>query len=216
MATVVAALIGAAIGSLGSQVIAEAYRRREARERSRREAVERYLLQLQDAIESVISRVKNLTTRQGRAVMRGDYYEVSTLYAFGNLLAQKRRLLLGGVYPQLQELAAGLGEKLERLLEAAEREIGREARGESSFQRYDRLALAEAVMERVGDAWTVSSYLQFGERYASDAVLKQALLPACDFVDRLNEMDCASLLETLSAAGNLIAIHTRIPLTAES
>lgn len=212
MATVIAALIGAAIGSVGSQVIAEWFRRRDAREQTRREASEKYLLQLQDAIESVISRVVNLKYEHGLSVMAGSYYEVTTLYAFGVLLAQKRRLLLDGIYPKLQEIESSLGEELEDRLEAIESDIGIETIDDVSFQRYQRLALAESVMERVGDSWTVVSYLQFADR-VSDPALKEVLAPAFDFVRRLDETDCGDLLRHLEDAGDLTSKVTGLRLS---
>jgi hypothetical protein len=216
MATVLAALIGAAIGSLGSQVVAESFRRRAMREQSRRDTTDKYLLQLQDAIESVISRVVNLTSQHGRNAMDDRYLVTSTMYAFGVLLAQKRRLLLDGVYPKLQELEDGLGEQLEQALESIEREIGRETSSFPSFQRYSRLALAESVMERVGEHWTVGSYLAFAERIEGDSTVKETLGPARHFVDRLDKSDCGALLETLGAAGRLTARFTGIPLSVEA
>jgi hypothetical protein len=215
--TILAALIGAAIGSVGAQVVGESFRRRAAREEARRRAVDRYLLQLQDSIESLISRIDNLTTRRGRAVMGDTYYEVSTLYALGSFLAQKRRLLLDGIYPQLEELADGLGENLETLLESVEREVGRESGDTEGFQRYHRLALAEAVMERGEGGWSVGSYLSFAERYQSgDEGFKEMLRPAKQFAHRLPSEDCSSLLGRLNETGQLVARHTRIALSADS
>jgi hypothetical protein len=66
-ATVLAALIGAVIGSLGA-VLVEAHLKRRAEETARRQIlVRRYLFQLQDAAESLWFRLYNLNF-PGRSV----------------------------------------------------------------------------------------------------------------------------------------------------
>jgi hypothetical protein len=214
MTTILAALIGAALGSVGAQIASERFRRHAARDEARRRVVSRYLLQLQDAVESVISRVLNISRQQGASVMDETYYEVSTLYGLGCLLAQKRRLLLDGAYSQLEDMKPGLGAQLEGLLERFERDLGRDSASGTSFQRYHRLALAEAVLGRDGEGWYVDRYLSFVERYErDDAHLKQALTPATAFINRVPASDWLSLLETLEEIGTLTALHTHIPLS---
>src|SRR5437870_10810424 len=74
----------------------------ESEKAKRRSAlVSRYLFQLQDAVEALWFRLNNLSAQGGRAVMDKTYFEMTTLYALGRVLASERILALEGVYPQL-------------------------------------------------------------------------------------------------------------------
>jgi hypothetical protein len=112
LASLLAALIGAAAGSIGA-VITSDWRKRKAETSERREAfVQRYLFQLQDAAETLWYRLDNVSRRGGRLVMDDAYFETTTLYALGRVLAIERLLALEGAYPQLERLYPGLGEFL--------------------------------------------------------------------------------------------------------
>ena len=79
LVSLLAALIGAGVGSIGA-VIAADWRKRKAETSERREVlVQRYLFQLQDAIESAWYRLENLARRVGRLVMPDQYLETTTL-----------------------------------------------------------------------------------------------------------------------------------------
>jgi hypothetical protein len=114
MSSGIAAIIGAAIGAIATaagvivQAVlknrADAQQRREAwendRERQRRELVQRYLFQLQDAVVSLRSRLKNWAWRGGQAYSESvdpGYWDVTTLYALGRALAAERIFSLEGV-----------------------------------------------------------------------------------------------------------------------
>lgn len=176
--SLIAALIGAGVGSIGAVLVGD-MRKRKAELAERREAVvQRYLFQLQDSAESLWYRLRNLTYEGGRLVMQDEYFETTTLYALGRVLAVERLLALEGVYPQLETLYPGLGSFL------MERR-SHYALGER-FYHYDRLALAEAVMERDGDRHRVSTYLEFRRRYESEGQReKEWLAPAREAIESL-------------------------------
>jgi len=73
-ATILAALIGAMIGSVGSILLDAWLRGNREKKRKRDELVQRYLLQLQDAVEGLWYRIDNLARRGGRTVMEDDKY----------------------------------------------------------------------------------------------------------------------------------------------
>lgn len=152
-----AALIGAVIGSVGGVIIQSWLSMRSERARQRGVLVQRYLYQLQDSVESLWFRVKNLVDQGGRHVMEDDYFATSSLYSLGRVLALERILVLEGVYPQLQAVDPGLGTflKTHRV----------DAKLNPVLYQYDRLALAEAVMEREGPHFRTSTYLEFKTRY---------------------------------------------------
>ena len=112
--------------------------------------------------------------------MPNQYFETTTLYALGRVLAIERLLALEGVYPQLETLYPGLGIFLmENRVDYA---LG------AGFYQYDRLALAEAVMEREGDRFRASTYLEFRRRYESkESGEGEWLAPAREAIQSLTE-----------------------------
>ena len=205
--TVVAALVGAIVGSIGAQIIGELLRRRRSRSDQYRQAVNRYLLQLQDAAESVHARITNLADDDGMAVMTDEYYLTSTLYAVGCLLAQKRRLLLDGIYALLEESHRGLGSALERELESIEGVLGRA----DAFQRYERLLLAEAVLAPAASGWQTTTYTDFVTKWASTGgTFRQQLAAAEEFARSAQIQPPRLLIPHLAALGTLLATHTHL------
>jgi hypothetical protein len=208
-ATILAALIGAMIGSVGSILLDAWLRGNREKRRKRDELVQRYLLQLQDAVEGLWYRIDNLARRGGRAVMEDRYFEISTLYALGRVIAYERILLLDGVYPQLKQIDHDLSIYLKEEMQ----EIGNLMSG---FHKYDQLALAEAVMEVVDGYSRAATYLEFKRRYDEDASLGgKTLLPAKEFLATFAGHQLDSLLKTLAKTAKKIAKKTEIPTTVE-
>ena len=208
-ATILAALIGAMVGSVGSIFLDAWLRRNRERKRKRDELVQRYLLQLQDAVEGLWYRIDNLARRGGRKVMEDRYFEISTLYALGRVIAYERILLLDGVYPQLKQIDPDLSICLKDKMQ----EIGTLMTG---FHKYDQLALAEAVIEKVNGYSRAATYLEFKRRYDEDASLgSKTLLPAKEFLTTFAGHQLEGLLKTLAKIANKIAKKTEIPTTVE-
>ena len=67
MASLIAALIGAGIGSIGAVLVGDARKQRAERAERRELVVQRYLFQLQDSAESLWYRLKNLAYEHGRS-----------------------------------------------------------------------------------------------------------------------------------------------------
>jgi hypothetical protein len=204
LVSLLAALIGAGVGSIGA-VIAADWRKRQAELSERREAlVQRYLFQLQESIESLWYRLENLARRSGRSVMTDEYFEVTTLYALGSVLALERLLSLEGVYPQLERLYPGLGKFLR------DHRVEQALRG--TFDHYDRLTLAESAMEpNDRDHYRVSTYLEFRRRYERhDSAERKWLAPAREAIDTLDDATAERLLERLKAIAVRVAQETHI------
>jgi hypothetical protein len=208
-ATILAALIGAMIGSVGSIFLDAWLRGNREKRRKRDELVQRYLLQLQDAMEGLWYRIDNLARRGGRKVMEDRYFEISTLYALGRVIAYERILLLDGVYPQLKQIDHGLSIYLKEKMQ----EIGNLMSG---FHKYDQLALAEAVIQEVDGYSRAGTYLEFKRRYDEDASLGgKTLLPAKEFLATFAGHQLDTLLKTLAKTAKKIAKKTEIPTTVE-
>jgi hypothetical protein len=158
MATVLAAFIGAILGSVGAVLAQEVLRRRRERAERREALVRRYLFPLQDAVEALWHRVYNVRYEGGKGAMTPPYLETTTVYALGRVLAAERTLTVDGVYPQLKLFYRELGESLQdRRLSAALSFPG--------FQQYDRIALAEALLEWDAGGFRPITYLVFRSRY---------------------------------------------------
>lgn len=155
MTTIVAALIGAFIGSMGA-TLAEAAIASRADVQKRRQAIAtRYLLQLQDALESLWFRLDNAAHHAAAEVTTDTYLRTSSLYALGRVLCLERVLVLEGVYAEISSLDKGLAEYLQRegLFDRAFARI--------RFMRYDRVALAETLLQRENGSFQPSTYLEF-------------------------------------------------------
>jgi hypothetical protein len=148
--------------------------------------------------------------------MSDSYYEVSTLYALGRVLAYERILLWDGVYPQLKRLKKfepGLGSFLKSTLRDLDNRLD-----EGKFHRYDRLALAEAAMERDPGFLRTRTYLEFKHRYeAPNSVMRTALMPAKNFIENLSETESVfdELLKILKNVTKELSDTTEVPTTID-
>ena len=218
--TIIAALIGAGVGSIGAEYLKDYFRRKAEQrneqlqheaeiQRVQKKLVQQYLLQLQDAIESLWYRLDNVKNRGGRAVMKDRYFEVSTLYALGRVLAYERILILDGIYPQLEDVNQALGNFLKTRLQNIDSQL---SKGE--FQRYNRLALAEAVMEREEGRLRTSTYMDFRHHYeGTNSLVEVSLEPAKRFIAALKGPEVAGLLDELRRTAERLGSVTRIPTT---
>lgn len=174
-ATLLAALIGGLIGSVGAAVVTHWLTLRREEEGTRKELVQRHLFQLQDATESLWYRLHNLAFRGGRDAMRDpEYYKFTTLYSLGKLLAVERIFALEGIYPQLD---AAYGEaQLGKFLREHRTDL--RLRHISGFQQYDRIFLAEAAIEGERERLRASTFVEFVKRYeATGSTEKERLDP---------------------------------------
>jgi hypothetical protein len=196
-ATISASLIGAGLGSLGTKVYENLSRNRAEREELRREVVDRYLLQLQDGVDDLWYRLDNLKNRGGQVVMTNEYFEISTLYALGRVLAYERIFLLDGIYPQLERLYPGAGIALRTNLRSLDQQLN-----QRSFHRYNRLALAESVLER---AYTAENSLE-----------RASLALARKYIAAMTDKELSELLKSLREIAHQVADRTGLPSAIKS
>ena len=138
------------------------------------------------------------------------YYEVSTLYALGSVLAYSRILLLDGLYSQVEQLIPGLGIFLKQKLDDFGKELDRNI--DNPFYRYDRLSLAEVVMERADGRLRTCTYLDFKAKYEADDNLhmRESLKSAKVFVAKLRPQTAERLMKVLSTIATRIGDETGI------
>jgi hypothetical protein len=208
-ASLIAALIGAGVGSIGAVLVGDARKQRAERAERRELLVQRYLFQLQDSAESLWYRLKNLTYEEGRLVMEDQYFETTTLYALGRALAAERLLALDGVYPQLETLYPGLGSFL--IKNQIDLALG------EGFYKYDRLVLAEAVMQRDGDRLRVSTYIEFRGRYEGQRESEtEWLAPARGAIESITPESTKLLRKRLENIALRLSNETGIPTALQN
>lgn len=168
--------------------------------------VQNYLVQLQDAIESLEHRVANVRRHGGISSMASpEYYRLSSRYAIATFLGQKRRLTVDGVYGHLEVLWPGFGVELRDLLEDVERQLGWLA--DRRFQRYYRRDLADLSLDWYAESLRPVSYGQFQQRL-TDPNHRDAV----DAVDAAIEVLVSgdALLRALERVGGAVAAKTSI------
>jgi hypothetical protein len=122
-----------------------------------------YLAQLQDASESLWYRLLNLAYERASQATDETYLVTTTMYTLGRALGLERMLALEGMYPEIWKRFPQLKDSVSRRLIDEAVEETTKARG-VELQHYDRLALAEAAVERHGDGFRPSTFLEFRGR----------------------------------------------------
>jgi hypothetical protein len=202
-ATIGSALIGAVVGSVGASIINDWLSRRTERRRIYEKVVQEYLLQLQDAIESLWHRFHNIEKLGGKITMDNTYFETTTLYVLARVLAFKHVIILEGVYYNVERIKPGLGIFLRNKLEALDKRLDNmnyeiNTKG-SPFFRYDRQILAESVMNWEADRSRIGTFIDFKQSYdAADSRIKLTLTPAREFVLALDSSNVSVIRKLLS------------------
>jgi hypothetical protein len=210
VSNVIPALIGAISGSVGGNFLSDWLSRRSEKHKHRRELVDKYLIQLQDNLESLWFRVNNIKNRDGLQKMSDRYYEESTLYILGSVLAYNRILSNEGAYTKIEQSIPGLGnflrEKLNQFgsyLDNIEPDV--------HFYLYDRIALAEAVMSLSVERFSITSYLEFRKQYEdSTSNLNSLIGPARTFVTRMKSLELKPLMQKIYEIADKIESQTGI------
>jgi hypothetical protein len=207
-------LIGAIAGAISAAVLRlldDIIRRRGERDRERQELIGRYLLQLQDSVESLWYRLNNLANRLGGKIVSDQYFKMSMLYALGLVLAYKRILLLDGIYPKLEQLYHGMGDGLRMELQKIDDLLDK-----GDFFRYERLALAETLLDTGHDFSRAITFVEFQKRCESESV-KRALEPAIHLIDGWRDpedkAEIIALMNSLNTIADLVSAKTRLPKT---
>ena len=189
-------LLGALVGgvaALGGALLQARTAQRQARDEADRRASEadrraseafhalaqRYLFQLQEAVDSLRSRIANWAHYGGREYSElkdPGYWEPTTIYAFGRALGAERILALEGVYVELDRIGRGLTPF--RVTRAVQSAMG-------GVFFYHLLALAESVLDRDPDGFRLVTYTEFRRRYDdAQSGLQLYMKPATEALSR--------------------------------
>lgn len=217
---IISALIGAGVGSVGATLLGTWLVHKNESRRDYAAIVQRYLLQLQDSAESLWFRLDNLQNRGGRSIMEEKYYEESTIYALGKLFAMKYILVYEGAQASIERIRPGLGVSLRNKLEdidAKLNEMNYTHDLKVNFYRYDRQALADALIGEGGDYPRTISYLHFRELYEdTNSSFAKILEPAKEFVLALDKSQVGGILNDLSEIASLVQTETGINTSIKS
>jgi hypothetical protein len=215
-ATIIAALIGAVIGSLGAKLVEELLRRRAEKLSLEHTLINQYLLQLEDAIESLWYRLQILHKIGFESQVAADpNFEGSLLYSLACVLAHRRILLLEGGYSKMEQVKPGLGSDLNKSL------IGIDSISETretmpQFFRYDRITLAETVIRRNGDRLGTYTYIEFKKQYEDiNSGIEKSLKPAKKFLFELQKSDIEYFMDELKPIAIKVGHETHITSSLE-
>lgn len=213
---VLPALIGAIGGSIGGNFLSDWLARRTDKQKLRRELVDKYLIQLQDSLESLWFRLDNIKNRDGLRKMTDRYYEESTLYILGSVLAHSRILSNEGVYTKIEQSIPGLGIFLRNKMNQFGSYLDN-IDPDVHFYLYDRIALAEAVMSLNTERSSIASYLEFRKQYLdSNSNLNSVLAPARAFTMSMKSLDLKALMQKIYEIADKIENQTGITTGIES
>lgn len=213
------ALIGAVIGSVGATFLSNWLSRRGDKQRAYENVVQRYLLQMQDSVDSLWWRLYNLRDLGGRKNMDEKYYEITTLYAFGKVLAFKYIIVVEGVYYNIEKTNPGLGDFLRDQLEAIDSKLdylNYENNLVNRFYRYDRQTLAESIIQKNNESTHTLTFLEFRRQYNEDSTLKSLLLPAKEFIFSLNRSQVTEIMNRLLEIAKKLQTETWINTTIKN
>ncbi|MDH3678060.1 MAG: hypothetical protein OEQ12_07150 [Nitrosopumilus sp.] len=203
-------------------------RQREIKEAERKEKdkhvfdlTQRHLIQFEEILSSVWFRFHNFLYEDAleetlRREQKDGYLTYSTLYALGCLLAYQRLFLIEGIYAEMDRCSKDLDKTIKNELITISKlldELGKKLN--SSFYRYDQLALAEGIMIKDDGKYKISSQYEFRQKLADPDSLQYSLLyPSMAFVKALNE-DSADYreynLRIMEHLGNIIEGLKQIP-----
>jgi hypothetical protein len=228
MSETVAALAGALIGGVaavsGSWIQARTAERNEKRrydedQKRRREGHEaaaaqvrrtltrRYLFQLQDSVESLRRRMDNWVNRGGELAAQSDpgYWEVTNLYALGRALAAERILALEGAY-------ADADTKLANFLTAHTVDGAIAGAMSGKFFFYQRLSLAETMLERESGEYRLLTFAEFRRRYDDPSGgQRNTLSHAAQALKDLTEPRLAKMAAELDNLADGLEKETHVP-----
>lgn len=176
------------------------FQRLSASRQERREIIETYFLQLQDAVESLYYRINNLRDWGGKGVMSDEYFRLTSVFAIGRVLAYESLLVSKGIYAKLH-----YDEALKRKLKGGLHRLNH-GLDDQHFLHYHRVQLAEALLHEE----KVVPFTEFLSRAASPAIE-----PVIAAAARLVENAPAHVLDELRTAANdvirLLEAHTLVP-----
>ena len=193
-------LIIGAVGGAVAAAIQYGFRRYAESEQLRREVVETHLLQLQNSVESLYYRANNLRDWAGKAVMSERYYQQTSAYVLGRVLAHESMLVSKGVYAKLDRNTS-----LKRTIKATLHSLNW-AMDDEAFLHYHRVQLGEMLLE--GDS--VISYTDFLHRW-TEPRFAEVVSAVSRFVQKVSPDRLDKIRSDAARLIDLLAKQTKVP-----
>ncbi|MBE9113756.1 hypothetical protein IQ273_30765 [Nodosilinea sp. LEGE 07298] len=194
------ALIFAGLGTFTGALIQYYFQRRSAAQQERREIIEVYLLQLQNAVESLYYRLNNLLDWGGKTFMADDYYRATSIYILARILAQENLLITQGIYAKLS-----YDERFKRSLKLHLHALNC-GLDDQNFLYYHRVQLAEMLV-REGKLITYTNFLALlDQQHITVAVVK-----AEEFIVSASNQQLEMLRQQAKTLVLLLELKTKVP-----
>jgi hypothetical protein len=196
------ALLGVAIAALGALIgalIKHAFEKQTEARLAEREVLEKHLLQLQDAVESLYYRLNNLCDWSGRDIMSEAYYRDTTIYAFARVLAHEQLFVSAGVFARIRD------RQFRRDLKSLLHRLNWCLR-DGRFFHYFRLQIAE---QAAGEG-RVLSYSEFLRR-GTDPIFHDASAAAGQFVKGIPQKQLQQARELARRLVSVLESQTAVP-----
>lgn len=161
---IVSALIGALIGSIGAVITSHFLSKKYQLEKDKEFITQKYLSQYQDSLESLWFRIHNIHKNDAKSVMSESYFNESTLYALGRVLAYERLMNFDGIYALLLKKYPKQGPINNTKIDLQLINM--------NFHQYDRILLADLVLKRLSNGdLKIKTYAEFLNEYNSNTHL---------------------------------------------
>lgn len=194
------ALIFAGLGTFMGALIQYYFQRRSVAQQERREIIEVYLLQLQNAVESLYYRLNNLLDWGGKTFMADDYYRTTSTYIFARILAQENLLITQGIYAKLS-----YDERFKRSLKFHLHSLNR-GLDNQNFLYYHRVQLAEMLV-REGELINYTDFLALLDQNQTTV----AVVKAEEFIVSASNQQLEMLRQQAKTLVYLLESKTRVP-----
>lgn len=193
--------LGGVIGGVAMRFLDLWLETRKENAIARQALVDKYLLQLQDAIEDLLERLNAPIPEKPLEGEAKIYHDSTMLYALGRIFAFKRILVSDAVYTQMRYINKTLGNHVKKTLDDIDdllKTIDLKADGSKELFTYDNIALGELVVERQTDHLETISYREFKKRYDDETEpIRKNLDRIRGIVDDLQDPDAKEPIDEL-------------------
>ena len=202
-AIAIGGILGGILGTFATAILSHFLQLRHESKLIRKHIVDKYLLQLQDAISDLYERLDVFVPFERMKAESKEYYYVTLLYALARIFAFKHIFIADGVYPEINNIRSKLGNQIKDWLDDIDnylRDLDIKDNSKQDYRYYDNVALGELVVDNTGDHLTTITYKDFKEKYdkRAESSLHQSLERITKFVEsELNSKECDILKSKL-------------------
>lgn len=207
-------VIGGVVGSTAIAVVNHYLQSKREIVINRKNVVDKYLVQLQDAVEDLMERLEVPLPKEIPDESR-NYYFVTLLYALGRIFAYKRIFVVDGVLSQMDTVKKGLGNDIKKRLDDIDeklRQIDIQDQ-QRDFRYYDNIALGELVVDSSGNHLKTITYKDFRKKIEEEkSVIGDSVSRLRNFAEDLREHQSHKLEQMLDDFLKMLSKETSIEM----